>query len=137
MSSNALRSGKGFGSCSQISFEKSKPNSSKIDLMDNEENVINKIKKADFIEGDVNNGVMSLFRYLIFRVNSKIEIKRPDKFGGNVVFTNYDELAKEVLNKKIHPLDVKNSLSQEINKILFNFRNSQELLDLHKRAYPE
>ncbi len=113
----------------------------KIDLMEDEETIKNKVKKADFIEGNVENGIMSFFKYVIFNIkedkNKKLEIIRNEKFGENLYYSNYEELEKDVLNKKIHPLDVKNSFSKEMIEILSKFRNNDILSNLHKKAYPE
>lgn len=113
--------------------------STKIDLMENEKDIKSKVKKADFIEGESDNGVMAFFKYVIFSLKEskgeKLVINRPEKFGGNLTYSTYEELEKDVLNKNIHPLDVKNSFAEEISKILTPFRENPELVRLHNEAY--
>jgi tyrosyl-tRNA synthetase len=91
----------------------------KIDLMDDEKTVQSLVNKADFIEGDSNNGVMALLKFLIFvRKNDKNEmfiIERPEKWGGNLIYSSYSEVEKDVLEKKVHPMDIKNGVAKEIN----------------------
>lgn len=115
--------------------------SSKIDLMDDEKVIKSKINKADFIEGNSENGIMAFLKYVIFIIksinNENLVIERPEKFGGNLTYHNYEELEKDVIEKKVHPLDVKNSFVREINQILSTFRNNSKLVDLYKKAYPD
>ncbi|MEK6924710.1 MAG: tyrosine--tRNA ligase [Nanoarchaeota archaeon] len=110
----------------------------KVDLLDDKEKVIRKIKEAEFVEGSVENGVMALFKYFIFVLKNDREenltISRPAKFGGDKEYKNYESLEKDVLAKKIHPLDVKNSLASELNEILAKLQ-SEKLRKLHKEAY--
>ncbi|MEK6898857.1 MAG: tyrosine--tRNA ligase [Nanoarchaeota archaeon] len=113
--------------------------STKIDLLETEENVIYKIKNAEFIEGSADNGVMALLKYFIFVLKNdskeKLVIDRLEKFGGKLVYQNYEKLERDVIEKKVHPLDVKNATSKEINIILKEVQ-TKKLIDLHKEAYP-
>lgn len=113
--------------------------SSKIDTLETEEDVIKKINKADCVEGDANNGLMALMKYLIFVLkgdrNEKLIIKRPTKFGGDLVYSTYEELEKDFVAKKLHPLDLKNSVSSEINALLKVIREDKQVQKLHKEAY--
>lgn len=112
---------------------------SKIDLMDDEETVKRKIKKADFEEGSPDNGVMALLKYFIFVLKEdkkeKLIIERPEKFGGNVSYKTYKELEEDFMRKKLHPLDIKNSAAREINLLLRKFRENKKLRGLYKDAY--
>ena len=45
-------------------------------------------------------------------------IERPDKFGGPLTVKSYDELESLYSQKKIHPLDLKNSVAKYINELL-------------------
>jgi len=111
---------------------------SKIDLLDNEETVIRKVKGAEFIEGDVNNGVIALLKYFIFILKTdkkeKLKIERPSKFGGTVLYSEYEDLEKDVLAKKLHPLDIKNALAEELN-LLLRKAQTDKLKKLYKEAY--
>lgn len=113
--------------------------SSKIDLLDDEESVRKKINKADCVEGDPNNGVTALAQYLIFTLKKdkgeKLIIERPAKFGGNVSYSNYEELERDFVGKKLHPMDLKQTVAKEINKLLKTFKEDKMLHKLHKEAY--
>jgi tyrosyl-tRNA synthetase len=94
----------------------------KIDLSDNEKIVKNKINKADFIAGDSNNGVMAFLKYVIMVLKKdngeKLLVERPDKFGGNIEFDNYEDVESQVKSKKLHPVDVKIAVAKEISNLL-------------------
>ena len=111
----------------------------KIDLMDDEQAVFNRIKKAECEEGNPNNGIMALLKYLIFVLKEgKKEVfivERSEKFGGNLKYKNYKEVEKDFIEKKLHPLDLKNAVAKEINLLLENFRKNKKLHELHKNAY--
>lgn len=113
--------------------------STKIDLMDDEKTVNKKIKKAECEEGNPNNGIMNLTKYLIFTLKEdnggKLIISRPEKFGGNLEYSNYEELEKDFISKKLHPLDLKNAISKEINLLLKLFRKDKKLKTLYEKAY--
>lgn len=111
----------------------------KIDLMDDEKTVESLLNKADFIEGDPNNGVMALLKFLIFvrknDLGEKLVVERPEKWGGNLIYSSYEEVEKDVLEKKVHPMDLKNAVAKEINILLKNFRENKKLRELHSLAY--
>lgn len=114
----------------------------KIDLLEDPKKLESKINKAEFIEGNTNNGIMAMFQYIIFNIKEsqkeKLTIERPEKFGGNLTYSSYEELEKDVKNKKIHPLDIKKTLSKELNILLDKkIRSSSKLKKLHEEAYPE
>ncbi|MBU2504129.1 MAG: tyrosine--tRNA ligase [Nanoarchaeota archaeon] len=113
--------------------------SSKIDLLNDEKTVVKKVNAADFVMGSLENGIIDILKYLIFVIkgdrNEKLVIERPEKYGGNLSYANYDKLEKDVLAKKIHPLDLKNAVAKEINILLEIFRKDKKIHELHKSAY--
>ncbi|MDN5327936.1 MAG: tyrosyl-tRNA synthetase [Candidatus Woesearchaeota archaeon] len=114
---------------------------SKIDLLDDEEKIKWKIRKAECAEGDPNNGIISLVRYLIMILkqdrNEPFVIERPEKYGGTVEYKTYEELEKDFVEKKLYPLDLKNAVTKEVIKLLKPFRENKKLLKLHEEAYPQ
>lgn len=113
--------------------------SSKIDLLDDEETVLKKVRKADCVEGDPENGLMDILKYLIFVIkvdrDEKFVVKRPEKYGGDLEYKNYTEIEKDFRAKKLHPLDLKNAIASEINSLLKVFRDDKEIHRLWKEAY--
>ncbi len=113
---------------------------SKIDLLDNEEDVERKLKKAEMVIGNTNNGVMAFLKYVIFTIKKdkkeKFIVKRDKKYGGDVEYENYEEIEKDYKEKKLHPLDIKNAVAKEINKLLTIFRKNKKVLEkLAREAY--
>lgn len=111
----------------------------KIDLLETEEKINSKIKKAECVEGDSDNGLMSLMQHLFFVLKSdrkeKFIVERPEKFGGNLEYSNYESLENDFVGKKLHPLDLKNAVAKEVVNLLKPFRESKKLLKLHEEAY--
>ena len=111
----------------------------KIDLLDDEKKVIDKTNKAECAEGNPNNGIMALLRYLLFVLKTdkkeKFLVERDKKYGGNLVYSSYSEVEKDFKNKKLHPMDLKNAVAKEINLLLREFRKDQKIHELHKLAY--
>lgn len=117
--------------------------SSKIDLLDEDKVVTKKLNKAYCEEGVVEeNGVLAFVNTVIFplkEVNGeKFIIERPEKWGGNLEYSSYEELEKDFADKKLHPMDLKQGLAKEINKLLEpirkEFRGKEKIIE---EAYPE
>ncbi len=103
-----------------IAMKMSKSNpASAIFMTDSPSAVSDKLKKAYCPEGIVaENPVLEYFKYIIFELNNSVIIERPEKFGGNLAFNSYDELAAAFAEKKVHPMDVKACAAAYINKAL-------------------
>jgi len=112
---------------------------SKIDLLDDEETVRKKINSAECVAGQTDSGLLAFLKYVIMVIKEdkkeSFVIKRPEKYGGNLSFGSYNEIEKAFRDKKVHPLDLKNSLSEEINKILEVIRKDKLVYKLAKDAY--
>jgi len=112
----------------------------KIDLLDSAEIVKKKIKGADCVAGDPDNGIMAFLKFIIMTLkkdrNEKFIIERDEKYGGNLEYESYKEIEKDFIAKKIHPLDLKNSITKEIIELLKPFeKNRKELEKISKEAY--
>lgn len=102
----------------EMKMSKSNP-SSAIFMTDSEEEIKKKISKAYCPVKQVDeNPMMEYTKYLIFEMFDTLEIDRAEKFGGDLLFENYDQLAKVYSEGKLHPMDLKNSVAENINKML-------------------
>lgn len=114
---------------------------SKIDLLDRKEDVKKKLKKAFCEPGNIqNNGVLSFVKHVLFPLHGEFTIKRDPKFGGDQVFTVFEEVEKEFAEERIHPGDLKASVEVALNKLLDPIRKkfeSPELRKLTNTAYPD
>jgi tyrosyl-tRNA synthetase len=102
-----------------MKMSKSIPGSA-IYMTDGEEEVKKKINNAFCPEGETEfNPLIDWARYIVFVSDKvKLEVKRLDKFGGNKTYSSFEELTEDFKNKKLHPLDLKNAMTEKINKIL-------------------
>jgi len=116
---------------------------SKIDIIEESNDLQKKIRKAYCPEGVVeNNGILAFYKQVIMVLKEdhkqKLEIKRPKEFGGNVSYAHYDELEKDFVEKKLHPKDLKQNFIEEIEQLLIPIRKSLSGQEkLIKEAYPE
>ena len=113
---------------------------SKIDLLDDEKTVKTKLNGADCVAGDPDNGVLAFLKHVIMIVKGdngeKFVVKRDEKFGGNLEYDNYDSIEKDFVSKKLHPLDLKNAVAEEISVLLKPIQEKRtELEKLSKKAY--
>ncbi|MEK6853292.1 MAG: tyrosine--tRNA ligase [Nanoarchaeota archaeon] len=114
---------------------------SKIDLLDDEKTVQDKVRGAYCEEGKLeDNGVLAFLKLVVMPMKEDAKkafvVERPAKFGGNVSFGTYQEIEDVFADKKLHPLDLKNALAKEINALLEPFRKNKARLDkISKEAY--
>jgi len=102
-----------------MKMSKSQPDSA-IYMTDNEEEVKRKINNAFCPGGEIEyNPLLDWAKYIVF-VNdkSKFQVNRPEKFGGNKTYASFEKLVDDFKNKKLHPMDLKNAMSEKINEIL-------------------
>jgi len=111
-----------------LKLKMSKTNPDKAILMnDSEEEIKRKIAKA-YCPAKITeeNPMLEYSKYLIFEKFSAIEIKRQEKFGGDLVIENYAEMEKLYREGKIHPMDLKNSVAYYINEMIKPVREKFE-----------
>ncbi|MFA5930710.1 MAG: tyrosine--tRNA ligase [archaeon] len=117
--------------------------SSKIDLIEKTADIKAKLNKAFCPEKEIEgNGVMAFMKYVVMVIKQdkkeKLIIKRPEKFGGNLELATYEELAKVYAEGKLHPMDLKNAMSEEVEKLLAPIRKAFEGKEkLIAEAYPQ
>ena len=106
---------------------------SKIDLLDDEKEIHKKIKNANCVAGDPDNGVLAFLKYVIMIIkedkNEKFVVKREKKYGGDLKYSNYEDIEKDFVAKKLHPLDLKNSLAKEIYELVKTIHKKRKELD--------
>lgn len=90
-----------------------------IAISDSSKEIQSKINKSYCPEGVVkDNAVLGIFKLIIFPRYKEVVFQRPEKFGGDVVFENYEEFEKIYSKKQIHPLDLKNTCFKYLKEIL-------------------
>lgn len=107
----------------ELKMSKSKPDTA-IFMTDTKEDVQRKINKAYCLEGDIKeNPVLEYCKYIIFESFERLGItefvvERPEKWGGTLRFKTYSELEAAFAEKKLHPMDLKNTVVILIDQLL-------------------
>ena len=110
-------------------MSKSDPNSG-IFIHDSDDEIKSKIKKAWCEEGNAqNNPLLEITKQIIFHEFNEINVERPEKFGGNVTYTKSSEIESDFLEKKLHPSDLKQTVSNYLIKIIHPIREKLTLND--------
>lgn len=114
-----------------LKMSKSKPDSA-IFMTDSREEIFRKIKKAYCPEKQIaENPILEYCKYIIFEKFDIMEIKRPAKFGGDIEIHSYSELSELYRSGKLHPLDLKNSTAEYIDRLIAPVRRH---FDKNQRA---
>jgi tyrosyl-tRNA synthetase len=91
---------------------------SAIFIHDSEEEIKTNIKKAYCPEKQTEgNPVFEIAEYLLLR-EKPLKIERPAKFGGDLEIPDSAELAKIYSEGKLHPMDLKVAVAEELAKVL-------------------
>lgn len=128
---------------SDSDFVSSKMSKSKsasgIFIHDTDEEINSKFKKAWCPEGVVDkNPVLEISKHIIFHEFKEFSVERPDKFGGNVTYTSYQDLETDFAQKKLHPSDLKATVSKYVTNIIRPIREkivlTEELSEAIKKT---
>lgn len=96
-----------------------------ISVIDSYDEIKNTVKGAYCPEGEIKeNPLLQIAKLIIFPRLQSIEIKRPEKFGGNKKYSNYSDLENDFAEKKLHPLDLKNSMAESLEKVIAPIRKN-------------
>jgi tyrosyl-tRNA synthetase len=126
---------------SSAKMSKSKPETC-IFLYDTPEEIRQKMVRAFCPEKTIQfNPVLDITKHIIFREANILTMERPAKFGGSIEFQSYQELETAYVQGKLHPQDLKNTVAEQLVKILepvrTYFKNNKEAaqcLDVVKKA---
>lgn len=117
--------------------------SSKINVIDDPETVVEKMKDAYCPAGEKkNNSVLGYAKYLLFPVLESKDrdflVERPKKYGGNLSYSSFEEMEQDFLSGELHPQDLKESMGRTLAEIMEPIRKRfEKKSDLTKRAYPD
>ena len=123
-----------------ISSKMSKSKSSSgIFVHDTDEEINSKFKKAWCPEGIVDkNPVLEISKHIVFHEFNEFVVERPAKFGGNVTYTSYQDLEGDFAQKKLHPSDLKATVSKYVIDIIRPIREkivlTEELSEAIKKT---
>ena len=117
--------------------------SSKVNLNDSRDEVVEKIEAAYCPAGErEDNGVLEYLEYLVFPVlderGEDLVIERPEEYGGDLTYENYDDLEADFLSSELHPADLKPAAGEAISEIVDPIRERlNDQPELLREAYPE
>jgi len=119
-------------------MSKTNPNST-IFFHDSPDEIRNKIKKAWCEEGNIeNNPLLEISKQILFHDYDEVKVERPEKFGGNVSFSKYEELELAFAKKELHPTDLKQTVAELLVPIVSTlagkFSLERNLEDIIKKS---
>ena len=120
-------------------MSKSDPNSG-VFIHNSDDEIRKKISKAWCEEANIeNNPLLEISRSVIFHEFNEMKVERPEKFGGNVSYGNYNQLEKDFAEKKLHPGDLKQTVGNYLVKVVSPIREklnlSEELSEAIKKSF--
>ena len=120
-------------------MSKSDPNSG-VFIHNSDDEIKKKISKAWCEEANTqNNPLLEIARTIIFHEFNEMNVERPEKFGGNISYTDYNQLETDFAEKKLHPGDLKQTVGNYLIKIISPIREklnlSKELRETIEKNY--
>lgn len=119
-------------------MSKSDPNST-IFIHDSDDEIKLKINKAWCEEGNImNNPLLEISKQIIFREYDEMSVERPEKFGGNISYSEFAQLESDFAERKLHPNDLKQTvarlLTPKISEIRGKLVLDNEIVDIIKNS---
>ena len=120
-------------------MSKSDPNSG-VFIHNSDDEIRKKISKAWCEEANIeNNPLLKISKSVIFHEFNEMKVERPEKFGGNISYANFNQLEKDFAEKKLHPGDLKQTVGNYLVKVVSPIREklnlSEELSDIIKKSF--
>jgi tyrosyl-tRNA synthetase len=81
------------------------------------------------------NPILEYCKHIILKEIKTMKIERPKKFGGDIEFSNYEELKKSYISGKLHPSDLKSATTIELEKLIKPVREHFEKSKKAKELY--
>jgi tyrosyl-tRNA synthetase len=108
-------------------MSKTNPNST-IFIHDSDEEIKSKINKAWCEEKNIeNNPLLEISKQIIFNEYDEMQVERPEKFGGNVSYSDYSQLESAFAKKELHPTDLKQTVAKLLIPIVSKIRDKLAL----------
>ena len=119
----------------KIKMSKSDPDSS-IFMLNSPDEVERKINKAYCPPKQIKeNPILEYCKYIIFELVDVFKIERPEKYGGNIEYSSYNELEKDYADGKLNPPDLKPAVVKYLNQFIAPIRDHFENDEYAKKLY--
>jgi tyrosyl-tRNA synthetase len=69
-------------------------------------------------EGDRVNPVLELFQYHVFPRVETVVVSRPEEYGGDLEYDDYEALAADLESGELHPADAKSALATHLDELI-------------------
>ena len=117
---------------------------SKIDFLESDSSIREKISKAFAEPSNPSNTLFLFLKYVIFPINKlkcidNFTIEREEKYGGNLIYNDLDQITQDYRENKLYPQDLKKGISDWLINFLKPIKtrlNTDEFQNLTKNAYP-
>lgn len=108
-----IREGDRAAMAEGLKMSKSKPDSA-VFISDSPEDIRRKVSNAFAPEGEISfNPILDWTKHLVFyQPDTSLTIERPEKWGGNLNYSSYEELERDYADKKLHPQDLKTAVAE-------------------------
>jgi len=64
------------------------------------------------------NPVLEIFRYHVFPRFETVVVERPDQYGGDLEYDDYETLADDLEGGELHPADAKSALAEYLDRLI-------------------
>ncbi|MEM2221244.1 MAG: tyrosine--tRNA ligase [Ignisphaera sp.] len=110
---------------SEIKMSKSRPEEA-LFITDDDESIRKKIRGAYCPPKEIeNNPILHIAKYIVFgQGERRFTIYRKPEHGGTIDVYSYDELEALYRDGKLHPLDLKNAIADELIKVIKPIREA-------------
>ncbi|GGL45811.1 tyrosine--tRNA ligase [Halocalculus aciditolerans] len=69
-------------------------------------------------EGDLENPVLQIFEYHVFPRFEEVVVERPEQYGGDLEYGDYESLAADLESGELHPADAKGALADYLDRLI-------------------
>jgi len=69
-------------------------------------------------EGDAVNPVLELFQYHVFPRFETVVVERPEEYGGDLTYEDFEGLAADLESGELHPADAKSALAAHLDELI-------------------
>jgi tyrosyl-tRNA synthetase len=126
---------KGVDRAVKLKMSKSDPDSA-IFMLDDPNDVKRKINKAYCPPQQIfENPVLDYTKSIIFELIDKFKVKRPEKYGGDVEYSSFEQLENDYEKGDLNPADLKPSVINYLNQLLKPIREHFEKNPRAKQLY--
>jgi tyrosyl-tRNA synthetase len=80
-------------------------------------------------EDDLENPVLEIFQYHVFPRFETVVVERPDEYGGDLEYDDYESLAADLERGELHPADAKGALAEYLDRLVAPGREKLQELE--------